>query len=215
MSFDEQALMAWIRELPVMWALLALSAAAASEYLLPPLPADSVLLGGALLVVAGTASFSWVWAAAVVGGLLGGTIQWGIGRLVRRPEGGLRWHPILERAIPERHVQAFADQVRRYGPAILVLNRGMPGIRGAAFLAVGAAGVSLPVAWLYGGISQALWSAAILALGVWVGDNVDLLLSMFERAQLWIFGGVGLALLIWFIARRWNTTDGGSSSPPS
>jgi len=214
-SFDELALMEWVRALPMSWALLAIGAAAAAEYLLPPLPADSILLAGALLVVAGTAPFLWVWTAAVLGGLLGGTIQWVLGRILRRPEGGLRWHPRLERIIPEQHVQSFAERVRRYGAGILVFNRGMPGIRGAAFLAVGAAGVSLPAAWLFGGISQAVWAGLILGLGVWVGDRIDVLLPMFERAQLWIFVGVGLALLIWFISRRWKGIDGGSSSPPS
>jgi len=214
-NFDELALMEWVRGLPMVWALLAVGAAAAAEYLLPPLPADSILLAGALLVVAGTAPFGWVWAAAVLGGLLGGTVQWGLGRILRRPGGGLRWHPRLERLVPERHVQAFSEKVRRYGAGILVLNRGMPGIRGAAFLAVGAAGVSLPAALLFGGISQAVWACLILGLGVWVGDRVDVLLPMFERAQLWIFVGVGLALLIWFITRRWKGIAGGSSSPPS
>jgi len=157
--------------------------AAAGEYLLPPLPADSVLLAGSLLVVAGKQPFVVVWAAAVAGGVAGMWIHHVLGTALRRPDGRLRGSQYVDRWFGQGRVERFQALVGRYGPAVLVVNRALPGIRGVAFLAVGAAGLPRVRCLALGAVSQAGWSLGILALGVWIGDHWEKIEAAFRVYQ--------------------------------
>lgn len=184
-----------VRSSPPGLGLLIIALAAAGEYLLPPLPADSVLLAGALLVVAGKQPLLLVWAAAIVGGMCGMWIHHVIGTALRRPDGSLRGSRYVDRWFGADSIARFQALVRRYGPAVLLINRALPGIRGVAFLAVGAAGLPRGRSIALGSVSQAGWSLGILALGVWIGDHWEKIEAAF-RVYRWTAYGIGVALVI-------------------
>lgn len=184
-----------IRTSPPALGLAIVFAAAAGEYLLPPLPADSVLLAGALLVVAGQQPFVVVWGAAVLGGVAGMWIHHVLGTALRRPDGSLRGSRYVDRWFGRGSIARFQGLVRRYGPAVLLINRALPGIRGVAFLAVGAAGVPRLKSLLLGAVSQAGWSLGVLALGVWIGDHWEKIESAFRVYQRTVYA-VGLVLAL-------------------
>ncbi len=75
-----ELLLEWVRTHAGPWALLAIFGGAAAEYMVPPLPADSVVLAGALLVIAGHHSFLVVFAVAVAGGMCGAMSHYWLGR---------------------------------------------------------------------------------------------------------------------------------------
>ena len=58
--------------------------ASASEYILPPLPADTVIVLSSLLVIAGTWSFASVYFAVVTGGVVGSILQYMLGYILGR-----------------------------------------------------------------------------------------------------------------------------------
>lgn len=184
-----------VRSSPPGLGLLIIALAAAAEYLLPPLPADSVLLAGALLVVAGKQPLLAVWAAAILGGVCGMWIHHVIGAALRRPDGTLRGSAYVDRWFGEDSIARFQGLVRRYGAPVLLINRALPGIRGVAFLAVGAAGLPRGRSIALGAVSQAGWSLGILALGVWIGDHWENIEAAF-RVYRWTVYGIGLVLLI-------------------
>lgn len=195
MLTNVESVLELVRSSPPGLGLAIIALAAAAEYLLPPLPADSVLLAGALLVVSGHQPLPYVWLAAIGGGVVGMWIHHALGSALRRPDGSLRGSAYIDRWFGEGRIDRFRDLVRRHGPAVLLINRALPGIRGVAFLAVGAAGVPRTRALALGAISQAGWSLGILALGVWIGDHWEKIEAAFRVYQ-WTAYAVGTALLL-------------------
>ncbi len=203
--FDERALLEMVRDSPegVGWGLVVLVAAA--EYLMPFLPADTVLLGGALLVVAGKHSFLAVWIAAVLGGAVGGSIQHRLGVWLKG-----RTHRISFLVSPEQ-IERMLVRIEQNGDFFMLVNRGMPGVRGAAFIAAGMSGMPLARALGFGLLSQAIWAGAILAIGVWIGDNWSRLETTME-AYRWVVLGVVIVLLAaWLLFKRWKSKSSSSS----
>ncbi|NOY94095.1 MAG: DedA family protein [Deltaproteobacteria bacterium] len=152
---------------------LVLGLAAATEYVLPPMPGDSVSLLGIFL--AATAGYSaWlVLGSLTLGSIVGSLLAWGFGRwLDGRRE---RWPRFMrhERVAPSiARVQASFE---RHGPAYLAVNRFLPGLRAFFFVAAGLSGMRpLPVAF-WGGVSALVWNSLLLGLGYLVGRNFALL----------------------------------------
>ncbi len=114
---------------------LLLFLAAFIEYVFPPFPGDLLVVLGAWYATHGELSWPVTFAAVTVGAVLGAAVDWRVGRWL-----GAR---IGERAAAGRldreKVLRFEAAYRRWGPAFLVANRFLPGIRGLFFLAAGAA----------------------------------------------------------------------------
>jgi membrane protein DedA with SNARE-associated domain len=86
---------------------------------------------------------------------------------------------------------------RRHGPAYLVLNRFLPGIRALFFVAAGLAGMRPRDVLLYGGISVALWSAVIIVAGALVGANLDSLERLVRHYSAICWAVLGAAALLY------------------
>ena len=171
--------------------LAALCLSAMIEYVFPPFPGDTITLLGAILIT----GYGWnaiaIFAAVVTGSLTGAMIDYWIGlRLRRRPrreEHARRW------AALDRVVARF----QRHGPAYLVLNRFLPGIRALFFVAAGLAGMRPRDVLLYGGISVALWSAVIIVAGALVGANLDALQRLVRHYSAICWAVLGAAVLLY------------------
>ena len=98
------------------------------------------------------------------------------------------------------------DKFRRHGPAYLILNRFMPGIRTLFFVAAGMARMRPLAVLAYSTLSAALWNLGLIALGSFLGANFETLLSWVRQYMIvmWIlFGALALGLgLRWFFRRR-------------
>ncbi len=206
-----EAILEAVRSSPPWLGLGIVLVAAAAEYLIPPLPADSVLLAGSLLIVAGAQPFTVVWGAAVVGGVIGMWIHLVIGSALRARDGQIRGSRYVERWLGEGSLSRFQELLRRYGDIALLVNRALPAIRGVAFVAAGAAGVPRVRALALGAMSQGLWSLGILALGVSIGDHWEDIQRAFivYRNVVYTVGSVGVLAAIVVIV--WKKRK----SPPS
>lgn len=163
----------YIRESSGLGALAILFAAAALEYMLPFVPGDSIVLAGSLLVVAGRWPFATVYVVAVAGGFLGSITHYVLGRNLVGPDGQMRGVRQIERVIGAGSMDRFFGAFQRHGLWVIALNRAVPGVRAACFIAAGAARIS-PVRALGAGlVSNLVWSAGLLLLGVSIGSNVD------------------------------------------
>lgn len=193
-----EEVLAFLANSPPSYGLLAVFGAAAAEYLLPPLPADSVVLAGALLVVAGVAPFWAVYLAALLGSLLGATAHYFLGRAFADEHGHLRTARFLERMLGTKAMPRFFAAFRRYGMWVIAFNRAFPGIRAVTFLAAGAARLPYGRVMAAGLVSAAAWNALVLGIGLWVGNDWEKIRATFDVYANVVFavGGAGLFLFV-------------------
>jgi membrane protein DedA with SNARE-associated domain len=174
-----QQILDFVRENHSVWTLVVLFIAAALEYMVPPLPADSVVLAGSLLVVAGSWSFATVFFVAVAGGFCGATIHFVLGHQLALPNGTIRGQRHIERLSGRGSFDRFIERFRRHGMLVIVLNRMFPGIRSVTFIAAGASRLPFPKTMFFGLISNMGWTLALLLLGTSLGGNWEKIQAAF------------------------------------
>ena len=168
--------------------------ASASEYVLPPLPADTVIVLSSLLIIAESWSFFAVYAAVVMGGVLGSMIQLYVGYILFKPNVSPRTPSIVIRWMGAGQIDEFRAMFRKYGYWLILFNRFIPGLRAAIFLASGAVRLNPRRVIALGLVSNLAWSALLLNLGLLLGEN-------FEKIQstLSVYRYVAFAIMIAFI----------------
>lgn len=188
-----QQILDYVRESSGPGALVVLFLAAMLEYMLPFVPGDSIVLAGSLLVVAGRWPFLTVYVVAVAGGFLGSISHYVIGRALVGPDGKMRGLRQVERVIGEGAMEKFFQAFQRHGLWVIAINRALPGVRAACFLAAGAANIS-PVRALGAGlVSNLVWSAGLLLLGVSIGSNID---KIKDALGVFQWGAAGLVVVV-------------------
>jgi membrane-associated protein len=181
-----------VRDYAGPWALVAIFIGAALEYMVPPLPADSVVLAGSLLVVSGQQSFLTVLTVAVAGGMTGAFAHYMLGRALLRPDGQLRGQGWVERVAGRGSMERFFEAFRRRGMWVVVFNRAFPGVRAVTFLAAGAARLPLGLTMAAGLVSHLAWITAILWLGVSIGgswEKIEAAFHVYEKGVYLVAGG--------------------------
>lgn len=197
-----EALLEFIRQDTGGWALGVIFLAAALEYMVPPFPADTVVLAGALLVIAGAHSFWVVLLVAVVGGMLGAWSHYLLGRWwFSSPREG-RLSKIMARIASPEAMERFFEAFRKRGLWLIIFNRALVGVRAVTFLGAGAAQLPLGPTMLAGLVSHIAWTLAILGLGVSVGDNWEKIQEVFSvyKTVVYAVGGVAVAA---YLGYRW------------
>ena len=184
-------------------AFLVLGLGALIEYIFPPFPGDTVVILGGVYAVRGQKPWMLVFGVITVGSVIGAAIDYWIGaklrdRIEQQPEGkffGLRHQKI-------REVQ---EKMRRFGSALILINRFLPAVRAFIFLAAGAARMSFGRVLLLGAISAVAWNCLLMALGITVGGNAERLEGLvrnYELAAYSVLAIAGLALAARFLQRR-------------
>ena len=201
-----ESVVEFIQMHPGWWGLAAVFGGAFLEYLLPPLPADTVVLAGALLVLAGVQTVWTVGFAAVAGGFLGCAAGYGLGRTLARPDGTLRGEQWMARIFGRGSVPRFVERFQRHGYWLILVNRAFPAVRSITFVAAGATQLNFGRTMLAGLVSHVAWVALILGVGVGVGGRWEKIREAFAVYQTAVYGvAVGAALLaglIWWIRRK-------------
>lgn len=206
MTLDE--LLSTIREWPpyVTYGVLFLGSLA--EYIVPPVPGDTVVVASAVLV----AAFGWsVWpifAVVTAGAVLGAAIDfWFGGWLIRT--GRIERLSLGKRAAIDDLVARF----HRHGAAYLAVNRFLPGVRAFFFVAAGLAELRLATVLLWSTLSAMAWNALLIAAGYALGDNLPALEAWLGRYQavMWgliavVVGWVGLK--VWRASRKAASEQG-------
>lgn len=193
----------WMNGVPDILVYVVLSAGAAVENIVPAVPADTFVALGGFLCGAGDLQARWVvvgtWLANVASALVVYRLSHkhgpsffdkGIGRYLLRPHQ-------MER------VRGFYD---RWGLPAIFFSRFLPGVRAVVPVFAGATHqkahlVVPPIA-----IASGIWYGGLVWLGLWAGQNLDLLSSALGRvnATLAIAAGViaGAVALWWVLSRR-------------
>ncbi len=188
----------WLTENEGPFAWLVLAAAAAAEYVMPPIPGDTITLFGVFLVTTARWRLAPVYVALLAGSIAGSLVAYGFGLFLGRHED--RWPAYLRRDGPRRAIHAVLSRIEHRGALLLVVNRFVPAFRAFVFVGAGMARVPLARVVLFGGASAALWNLVILIVGWTVGSEWETLRA-FAVSYAWIASGSVAAVLLALLAR--------------
>ena len=190
--------LAWMDGLPGPTLYLLLGAGAAIENVIPAVPADTFVALGGLLSSLGALDaqsvFLVTWLANVLSALVMYRLGYTHGRALFETRLGryvLRPHQL------ERMKRFYA----RWGLHGIFLTRFLPGVRSVVPVFAGITHqkwlpVAAPIA-----LASAIWYAALIWLGIWAGDNLDLLGRLLGRVQGVL--GVLAGVLVLLVAAWW------------
>lgn len=203
-------ILGWLLEIPDWLVYLTLGAAAAVENIVPPIPADVMVLAGGVVSGAGgvppSALFAAVWLSNVGSALL----VYAVGRRY-----GLRFFEgrLGSYLLAPGQIQRLARAYRRYGFPIIFFSRFLPVFRPVvpAFAGISRVGfwqTAVPIA-----LASAIWYGLLVYLGAAAGSNWEAVLAFFSRVGGWLgaIAAVLLALLGWW----WWRTRGPLADPGS
>ena len=198
-----EELIQYVRDHAGLMSLALVFAAAAIEYLIPPLPADTVVVFSAVLILAEAWSFAVVFTCVVLGGVLGSLLQYLLGRSLVDQAGGFRGEAMVHRLFGARSTELFVTKFREHGYWVIALNRFFPGVRAGVFLMSGALNLNWLRVVTFGLVSNLVWSFGLLLLGITVGDNLEKIKSVLSVYR-YSAGGIMIALIGVFAYRRWK-----------
>jgi membrane protein DedA with SNARE-associated domain len=164
---------------PHYWAYALVLAAAAIEYIFPPVPGDTVALFAVALAVRAQLSWVLVYLAMTLGAVLGGLAAWGFGLWLANQEES--WPSFLRTPGATRALDAVRRGYEQHGAMYLVVNRFLPALRAFFFVGAGMSRMNVGPVIVFGGISAALWNALLMGVGYAVGNNWDVLRDLAER----------------------------------
>jgi membrane-associated protein len=146
-----------------------LGALAAVKAVIPPLPADSLVLVVATVVGQGGGRLTLAALATCAGGVLGVVAvheaSRGLGRGSGRPG-------LMDRALRPEHTERLARLQARYGIWAYFLGRFLPGVRHVLPLLAGASGAPRRIALLPICAATVLWYGALVLTGGVAGESL-------------------------------------------
>jgi membrane protein DedA with SNARE-associated domain len=156
-------------------------AASVIEYLFPPFPGDAVVLFGAFFSGLGGFSLLTLWITSCAGSLAGSLCLYYLSL-----KKGRQFFIKKERKImPRERLMTLERWFDKYGAAIIVLNRFVPGLRPFFFIAAGLSAMRLPAVVIYSTISILMWNGFLTYVGYTAGTNWDQVVAAFERYSRW------------------------------
>jgi len=179
-----------VREWPPVITYLVLFAGSLIEYIVPPVPGDTIVVAGAVLVGA----FGWsVWPVFLVvtaGAVVGATADFYIGKWLVS-SGRIEKMGTGSKAA----IYDLVNRFERHGPWYLAINRFLPGVRAFFFIAAGLAQLKLSVVLFWSTLSAIAWNALLVAAGMALGSNLEKLEEYLSRYQAVMWVVIGLVLV--------------------
>lgn len=181
----------WLREQPTWVAAATIGAVAGLEYVAPPVPGDTVAIAGGVLVAQGILSAPLLIVVITACSVLGALAAYGVGRLAANDE---RVRRVLFRFIKQEHFEAAAAKYRRHGRWLIVMNRFFPGVRASFIFAAGLFGLPVRDVAILCAVSALVWNSLLIGAGVWLGANIDDVITLVEQYS--AFAWTALALIL-------------------
>lgn len=176
------------------WGYIFLFVSSLGENLFPPMPGDTFVILGAFLAGRGQMAILPAYLATTAGSLLGFMLLFILGRRLGRTffEGR------HGRFFSVEHLRQVEVWFARYGYRVIAINRFLSGVRAVVSLAAGIAAMDGKKVFTLALVSCLVWNAALMALGIWVGEHWQLVLRSYQR----IIGGVILLIIIGILVKR-------------
>lgn len=208
-----EAIQAWLGTHEGPLAYVVLACAAMVEYVVPPLPGDTIALFGVSLASSAGWSPWLIWAALNVGAIAGGQSAYAAGRLFTDPQRRPRF---LRSPRTEAELERVLELFRRRGAVALALNRFVPAFRSVFFVGAGIAGLPGWQVLLWGGLSAVLWNGLLVGIGVAFGATLSSLEAGVRTYAIGAGAVIAVGLVVWLLRRRKENAPGAEApSAPS
>lgn len=205
----------WLASLPSALIYFILGAGAATENIVPPIPADTFVLAGAVLAARG-ASDAWVvflvtWLSNVVSA----TAVYGVARKYGRSFFRL---PVARWLLHEHQLEQIGGFYGRFGIPAIFLSRFLPAFRAMVPVFAGISHISAwkvlpPVV-----IASGVWYGLLVYLGAFAGRRLDQIIGVFESisgALLWVaLAALAGVSVWWWRSRHHHPREGGGGASP-
>ncbi len=179
---------------------------AALENLVPPVPADTVVLFGAFLAAQGRARPWAVWLVTWLPNVGTAMLVYLLSRLYGRRFFETRIGRLLLHPRQLDRVHHFYDH---WGALAIFFSRFLPGFRAVVPLFAGVSRVGVVRAGVPMLVASGLWYGFLVVLGTKAGENWPAIRRIFGHTSLWLaIVALGLAALIgvwWWRSRHRNT----------
>jgi len=203
MQSDLENLFQLIGEIPVESIYLLIAIGAAVENIFPPIPSDTFVLLGGILVDQGLLRADLVFISAWLANNVLALFVYLMGRRYGRGIFQTRWGHWLLRPHQLERLSQFYE---RYGTVTVLVSRFFPVFR---VLIPAFAGISRLPFWRTAiplMIASAVWYGVLLFAGIFASRNLPRMLAVFEAFNTWLLlativllGGVAI---LWWLSRR-------------
>lgn len=196
-----QAVLDWLISLPAIVIYLILGAGAAVENVIPPIPADTFVLAGALLAARGAAD---PWVVFFVTWVFNVASAVGVYVVARKYGRGFFRLPVARWLLHPSQLDRISGFYHRYGIPAIFLSRFLPAWRAMVPVFAGISGMPAwkvipPVVTASG-----LWYGLLVYLGAFAGRNLRTIVSIFNDISS-VLMWVALALLGGLAVWWWRT----------
>lgn len=193
------ALVDWVLATVDGWGYAGIFVLMALESTVLPVPSELVLIPAGYLAYQGEMSLLLILIASTVGSVAGAFINYGFALWVGRP--------FLERYgryffVRPALLHKTDDFFAKHGAVSTFTGRLIPGIRHLISLPAGLCRMNPLVFSFFTAVGAGLWSAILIALGYWVGDNEAMLEEHLPLVTLAVLVFVALTLIGYYVWRR-------------
>ncbi len=169
-----------LTRLPPFLLYLILGLGAAVENIVPPIPADTFVLAGALLAARGAAN---PWLVFLATWILNVTSAVGVFAVARRYGRGFFTMPLARWLLREHQLDQIGGFYQRFGVPAIFMSRFLPAWRAMVPVFAGVSGMSgwkvvPPVV-----MASALWYGMLVYLGAFMGRNLQAIMALFESVN--------------------------------
>ena len=171
-------------DLPPLLLYLALGLGASLENVIPPIPADTVVLLGGFLAAHARGPDPWVVFAVTWGGNVSSALL--VYRLGRSHGPQFFEHGVGRHLLNAHQAERMKAFYARWGVPAIFFARFLPGLRAVV---PGTAGVSHLGWWKVApplAIASAIWYGALVWLGVTAGNNLTRIQALLDRVNAWL-----------------------------
>lgn len=191
-----EQLLSWLDTAPPALVYLTLAVAATLENIIPPIPADAVVLLGGVIAGRGSADPWLVFLAVWISNIAGALLVYSFGRKFGAAIFAGRWGSLLLRPHQLEQLDAF---YRRYGFRVIFISRFLPMFRAVVPVFAGISDLGFWRTALPMAAASGLWYGMIVYLGVTAGRNWQAILEQLTGAGRWLW----LAALVAAIVVMW------------
>lgn len=188
-----ESILEWLVALPDWLIYLVVGLAAAIENIIPPIPADVIVVIGGVISGAGETDTRALFLAVWIGNVASALLTYWLGR---RFGTGFFHGRLGSFLLAPRQVRALSQAYSRYGFPIIFVSRFLPVFRPMVpvFAGVSRLGfwpTAIPIA-----AASALWYGLLVYLGSIAGANWHLLLERLQTVGSWLWIVVGVLIAV-------------------